>query len=68
LIGSAVFAGFTSVTERHIDRPTDHATRSVTIGRIYVAMRPINKDNRVRSVRDTDVWLTECDGRKLLTS
>jgi len=31
-IGSAVFAGLTSVT----DRPTDHATRSVTIGRIYV--------------------------------
>jgi len=29
-IGSAVFAGFTSVT----DRPTDHATRSVTIGHI----------------------------------
>ena len=38
-IGSAVFAELTSVT----DRPTDHATRSVTIGRIYVcstAMRP----------------------------
>jgi len=31
-IGAAVFAGFTSVS----DRPTDHATRSVTIGRIYV--------------------------------
>jgi len=29
---SAVLAGLTSVT----DRPTDHATRSVTIGRIYV--------------------------------
>jgi len=39
-IGSADFAGLTSVT----DRPTDHATWSVTIGRIYVrstAMRPI---------------------------
>jgi len=39
MIGSAVFAGLTSVA----DRPTDHATRSVTIGRIYVrstAMRP----------------------------
>jgi len=32
LIGSAVFAGLTSVT----DRPTDHYTRSVTTGRIYV--------------------------------
>jgi len=31
-IGSAVFAGFTSVT----DRQTDHVTRSVTIDRIYV--------------------------------
>jgi len=29
--GEAVFAGLTTVT----DRPTDHATRSVTIGRIY---------------------------------
>jgi len=41
-IGAAVFAGITSVT----DRPTDHATRSVRIGRIYVrstAMRPNNK-------------------------
>jgi len=39
-IGATVFAGLTSVT----DRPTDHATQSVTIGRIYVcstAMRPI---------------------------
>jgi len=31
------FAGLTSVTVR--DRPTDHATRSVTIGRIYVHNR-----------------------------
>jgi len=31
-IGSAVFAGLTGVT----DRPTDHATWSVTIDRIYV--------------------------------
>jgi len=40
-IGAAVFVGLTSVT----DRPTDHATRLVTIGRIYVrstAMRPNN--------------------------
>jgi len=37
------FAWLTSVTDRQTDRPTDHATRSVTIGRIYVrgtAMRP----------------------------
>jgi len=40
-IGAAIFAGLTSVT----DRPTDHATRSITTGRIYVrstAMRPNN--------------------------
>jgi len=38
-IGSAVFAGLTNVT----DRPTDHATRSVTRPHLYVrstAMRP----------------------------
>ena len=45
-IGAAVFAGLTSVTDRQTDRPTDrptvrhsptdHAIRSVTIGRIYV--------------------------------
>jgi len=44
-IGSAVFVGLTGVT----DRPTDHATQSVTIGHIYVrstAMWPNNtKDN-----------------------
>jgi len=40
-IDSAIFARLTSVT----DRPTDHATRSVSIGRIYVrstAMQPNN--------------------------
>jgi len=31
-VGAVIFAGFTCVR----DRPTDHATRSVTIGRIYV--------------------------------
>jgi len=35
-IGSAIFAGLTSVTDRLTDRLTDHATRSVTIDRIYV--------------------------------
>ena len=44
-IGGAVFAGLTSVTDRQTDRPTDHDTWSVIIGRIYVrstAMRPNN--------------------------
>jgi len=34
-IGSAIFAGLTSVT----DRPTDHATRLVTIDHIYAYIR-----------------------------
>ena len=41
-IGSVIFAGLTSVT----NRPTDHTTRSVTIGHSYVrstATRPNNK-------------------------
>ena len=46
-IGSAVFAGHYTVT----DRPTNHATRSVTIGRIYVrstAMRPERFESNYR--------------------
>jgi len=35
-IGSAVFAGLTSVTDRPTNRQTDHATRSVTTDLIYV--------------------------------
>ena len=34
-IGVAVFAVLTSVTDRQTHWPTDHATQSVTIGRIY---------------------------------
>jgi len=40
-IGSAVFAGLTSVT----DRPTDHDTRSLTTGRIYVHVVPTMRPN-----------------------
>jgi len=43
-IGLAVFAGLTDVT----DRPTNHTTRSVTIGRVYVrstAMRPNSRSS-----------------------
>jgi len=46
-IGSAVLQGSLCVTDWQTDRPTDHATRSVTTYRIYVhstAMRP-NKYN-----------------------
>jgi len=35
-IGSAVFAGLTSVTDRQTGRQTDHATRALTIDHIYV--------------------------------
>jgi len=35
-IGWAVFAGPTTVTDQQTDRPTNHATRSLTIGRIDV--------------------------------
>jgi len=38
-IGSATFAGLTVVTDRQTDRPTDHATPSVKIGRIYTMLR-----------------------------
>ena len=42
-IGSVVFAGLTNVTDRPKDRSTNHTTRSVTKGRIYICstvMRP----------------------------
>jgi len=39
-IGSAVFAGLTDVTDRPTDRPTVHATRSVTINRIAANSNP----------------------------
>jgi len=45
LIGAAVFAGLTRVTDRQTDRQTDHATQSVTAGCIYIrstAMWPKN--------------------------
>ena len=40
-IGSAVFAGLTTVT----DRPTDHATPSATMGRIFVRSTATGPDN-----------------------
>ena len=39
LIGSAVFAGLTIVTNRPTDRETNHSTPSATIGRICVVLR-----------------------------
>jgi len=37
-IGSAVFVRLMIVTYRQTDRQTDHATRSLTIGRMYVGL------------------------------
>ena len=44
-IGSAAFAELTSMTDRQTDRPTVHATRSVTVGRIYVRSTTMRPDN-----------------------
>jgi len=48
------FAELTSVTDRQTDGPTDYATRSVTISRIYVrstAMQPIEDENNTSEKR-----------------
>jgi len=48
-IGSSVFAGLTTVTDRQTDRQrdrsTDHVTRSVTIGGIYIRSTVIRPKN-----------------------
>jgi len=51
-IGSAVFAGLTSVT----DRPTDHATRSVTIDRIYVRSTAMRSNNNILTANDMLIY------------
>jgi len=53
--GAAVFAGLTNVKDRQTDRPTDHATRSVTIGRTYIcstAIRPNNNNKNNNNLID----------------
>jgi len=45
------FAGLTSVT----DRPTDHATQLVRIGRIYIRSTAVRPDNNQSA---SDKWLT----------
>jgi len=49
LIGSAVFAGLTSETYRPTLRPTDHAARSVTRGRIYIRSTALRPNNIINS-------------------
>jgi len=56
-IGSAFFAGLTSVTGRQ----TDHATRSVTIGHIYLRSTAIRPNN------DKQMLLRQCH-HQLLTA
>jgi len=63
LIGSVVLAGLTSVT----DRPTDHATRSVTIDRIYVRSTVMRSNNVIPTayvisimVKANDIYIMYC--------
>jgi len=44
-IGLSVFAGLTTVTDTVKDRLTDHATGSVTVGRIYVRSMVMQLNN-----------------------
>jgi len=65
---SAVSAGLTTVTDKPIDRPTDHYTRSVTIGRIYVsstAMQPkraCNDTHRAEQQHNNNSFIALCLG------
>jgi len=69
-MGSAVFAWLTIVTDRQTDRPTDHATPSITIGRIYVRSRPTAmRPNNVQRTTQSDkhvIQLLRC--RKAVAS
>jgi len=67
-IGPTWFSRFCRA--QYCDRPTDHATRSVTIGRIYVrstAMRPINvvmhRDGHETSVAETETRRSDFETR-----
>jgi len=44
-IASAVFARLISVTDWPTDRPTDHATRSVAIGRMYLRSTAMRRNS-----------------------
>ena len=58
-IGAAVLAGLASVTNRQTNRPTDHATRSLRIGRIYVCgCLLVNVNSRSRSLYAVAVRLS----------
>ena len=58
-IGSAVFAGLTSVTDRATDRPTDrqtdHATQCLSIDRIYVRSTAMRSNNNAKVLRKMNV-------------
>jgi len=58
-IGAAVFGGLTSVTDRQTDRQI-HATRSVTIGRIYVSSTVMRPNKKVDVFCRTVCILTQC--------
>jgi len=63
-IGSAVFAGLTSVT----DKPTDHITPSVTIDLIYVRSTAIRPNNNNISVTTFTIAMPITDYFSLLYS
>jgi len=55
-MSSVVFAGLMTVTDLQTDRPTDHATRSVTIGRSYILPCGLK----------TGKYKTECKGDRVV--
>jgi len=57
-IGWAVFPGLTTVT----DRLTDHATQSITVGRIYICRAEMQPNNN--NDNDDDVRCRMCKDRE----
>jgi len=55
-IGAAVFAGLASVRDRRTDWQTDHATRSVKIGRIYICSTAMWPNNNRLCIRLCWYW------------
>ena len=56
-ISSVIFAGLTTVTDRLTDRHTDHTTRSVTLGCIYICSTAMWPKNNKLSITNTEIKL-----------
>jgi len=74
-IGSAVFAGLTSVTDRQTNIPTDHAIRSVRLhvhkwyGRCSVIINKVTKTSIIPSLRVViSKWNSLCWWKRTLMS